>query len=1195
MKLRLFLVSIFSFLITFSTISAQNYRFNQTNWKKISRGELSYTNDSALMQDCYIVSEKIDLKDFEFSFTATVPASAKEVQIWSGFRFENRESRYALGLRGGNSNDLYLCRYSPEGRSKMLALAPVDFQIKKETKYNIKVVIYGNTIKVFLNNRSLPEISVKDENFIPKGKIVLGGGWTKTRYSNFTYEILTQEKFDKYKNLEPKELFPFDQKKKEKQRIAERKNYKPLVVKSVSDSEREISLDGKWLIKPDYEIKNKEEAISPEVNDEDWHLISVPDFWNPVTNWMHLQKTKMPHPGSGVSDKYWQKELARCADFTFDYKKTKSAWYRQWIDIKELPENKKFTLTFDAVSKMADVWVNGKFVGSHLGMFGDFNFDISNHLIKGKNLITVFVRTKLVEKNEHSDDIATVAITVEVTNDMLNSIPRGMFNDHQGGIWQPVKLVVTEKLFIDNHFARTKTDGGNFDLTIKNEDNQKKNIDVVLEVTDSEGKEFYKEKKNNLTVNTNSDLIVNFELKNLEPKLWSPEFPNLHKVKYSVYENGQLTDQLSDNIGFRTFETRGNKFFLNNNAYWLRGANHPPLGIAPNDIKLAEKFTKNMHDNNQMVTRSHGSPHTKVWLDASDKEGVGVSIEGTWPWMLLGKGMADAKLLQLWKEEMLALVKKYRNHPSVFMWTLGNEMYFTNYYHSEPQEVRIEKWRFLSNVIKEIRKIDPTRPIGATSGYIRYQPDYDSLLVPLGIDDGDFDDSHNSYFGWYNPDHYFLFDGNWTKKLYLSTGANPDRPFITQELSTGYPNNDTGHPTRKYIFGHYVPQAWVGDWCYEDHDPKYFLGRQAFLTKEIAEVLRRTSQGGAGIIHFANVCWYRNVYDSETLENYPVVEKMKLALSPVLVSAELYGRNYYAGDKIKGRVCIVNDDVSGHDLKQGIIKYSILSEERKIVSGEIRTKVIKHDSRNWNDFVISIPEDFSDNRNSCTLKFEFETDGKIVSHNEYNLIVARKKWLAADEIKNKKIALFDLTGETKNAFDFLGVKYSLLNQLKKTETDLLVIANIDKQKLTTEEIELLKTISQTTKVLFIHPGENVKSLLPIDSIVEEKGNVVNMRVPEASVFDELEPLDLSWWQSENREIPNVSRRVYNFTKTEVEKLGTWVRPHAYLAKPEQLKTMSGSALLKYKNMIVCELEINKAPIDPVAGKFLSNLLKFSFE
>ena len=92
----------------------------------------SYEKNKVVLKNNYIFSNQIPQVDnYEFSFKAK--SNDDEVQIWSGFGFENRDNRYALGLRGENSNDLYLCKYQDGGKSNILSIEKLDFEVKKDT------------------------------------------------------------------------------------------------------------------------------------------------------------------------------------------------------------------------------------------------------------------------------------------------------------------------------------------------------------------------------------------------------------------------------------------------------------------------------------------------------------------------------------------------------------------------------------------------------------------------------------------------------------------------------------------------------------------------------------------------------------------------------------------------------------------------------------------------------------------------------------------------------------------------------------------------------------------------------------------------------------------------------------------------------------------------------------------------------
>ena len=140
--------------------------------------------------------------------------------------------------------------------------------------------------------------------------------------------------------------------------------------------------------------------------------------------------------------------------------------------------------------------------------------------------------------------------------------------------------------------------------------------------------------------------------------------------------NGQIIDSYQTHFGFRTFATDGSKLLLNGKPYWLRGGNPFPNTLCPNDPELARRFTQIARDGNVSVTRSHIVPFTETWLNAADEIGLGVSYEGTWPWLMLRGPPPETNLLRVWKEENLSLIRQYRNHPSLLFWTVNNEMKF---------------------------------------------------------------------------------------------------------------------------------------------------------------------------------------------------------------------------------------------------------------------------------------------------------------------------------------------------------------------------------------------------------------------------------------------------------------------------------------------------------------------------------------
>src|SRR5262249_22273371 len=254
--------------------------------------------------------------------------------------------------------------------------------------------------------------------------------------------------------------------------------------------------------------------------------------------------------------------------------------------------------------------------------------------------------------------------------------------------------------------------------------------------------------------------------------------PNLYRLDVALEsDTGEMLDSWTQLVGFRTFEAHGNKFFLNGKEYWLRGANHLPYGKNPFDPELPRKLIQLLHDANIRITRTHATPWNETWLSAADEIGLGVSLEGIRPWALAGKiGATPPDLFAHWLMENEDVVKRARNHPSVLIYTVGNEMMLRDMKNAE-------KWRQLSEVVKQTRQVDPTRPVIASSEYQRDADLYESVIKPGRFDDGDIDDLHR-YNNWYGPSSFVTdakFEAESKKNIW-------HRPLIGQEMSTGYPD-----------------------------------------------------------------------------------------------------------------------------------------------------------------------------------------------------------------------------------------------------------------------------------------------------------------------------------------------------------------------------------------------------------------------
>ena len=1174
--------------------TTSDFEKDPPKYQKIGRGETKIENGVLKTKEAYAAIGEDGWTDYEVSFRARTSEKENQVQIWAGFRASGRSDRYILGLRGGIQNDLYLARLGYMGTDDHLALRHLDFPLVVGKWYDIKVQVAGNRIRVFLNNEAQPRIDVKDKfsGFSPKGKVILGGSWIANEFDDHSIRSLDKAAFGN--NLAVAE-YAIAKVNKNKKREQERAAYKSVGIKYTGSGRTQISLNGNWLFKPDYEVKDESELLLPNTDDSKWHVMSVPNFWNRNREWLHGERYNTE--SKGVADNYFQKEIERCESYTFDYKKTAIGYYRHWIELPANIKDKNLELSFDAVSKVADVYVNGKKLANHIGMFGEFKVDASKELKPGKNLIVVKVTRDYVKDIKDADKVTDVAVTVPVTNKMLKDLAHGFYGFDPAGIWQPVSLIISDKLRVTDVFIKPTLEGAAFDVKVKNNAAEKKVFSLKTAINGQGFKEelYNRESLKTVALNPGEEKTLTYHISGLKPKLWTPATPNLYNFIFTLADGKGELDRKEISSGFRTFEVKGVFFYLNGKQYWLRGGNHTPMSLAPNDTLLANKFSELMRQGNIAITRTHTAPYSETWMTASDKYGIGVSYEGQWPWLMIKESMPDQNLIDLWKDEYIDLIKKYRNHPSLLLWTVNNEMKF---YDNDSDFERAKlKMKIISDLVKRMREVDPTRPVVFDSNYRRNERKFGKDFFK-DIDDGDIDDQH-WYVNWYHGSVFSEFNGQW-QKLFKNEG----RPLISQEFSTGYPS-ETGHPTRFYTYVHQNPAAMVGNYAYEYADPKYFLQTQSFITRESAEAVRRTNEKGAGVLHFAALTWFKNVYQHDKLATHVTYDLMKKALQPVLVSAELWGRSFYAGEKLPARIFVVNDSEDARALAKTELVWSIQQEKTVLATGKELIEGIPYYGRKWIEPNIQIPAKLATNRIDAKLVLKLLEGGKVVSENDYDITIANKPWLNTDALKGKKVALVNANQKIAQVLDYQGLKYissATFEEAIKSKPDVIVYTDLSQQNTEALRSQITNYVKQGGKLLLLDADKAAASLFPrhIRGAVQENGEIINLEIPESPVFNGIEPMDIRYFNNNKREIPLVSKAFYQVNiSPEIEALAVFTKIHGYLNGEidERKKTLDGwrgYPIVKIKDSkgsaILSEVLLDKGNTDPIAGKLLVNML-----
>ncbi len=495
-----------------------------------------------------------------------------------------------------------------------------------------------------------------------------------------------------------------------------------------TDGRKTVSLDGQWqtIIDP-YEAGYYDYRYQPSANG--YFKDAKPKTKSDLIEYDFDTSASLKVPGD------WNTQEERLLLYEG------TIWYKKSFDYQR-KENTRLFVYFGAANYLADVYLNGQKIGRHEGGFTPFNFEVTNLVRDKSNSLIVKV------DNKRRRDAVPTLIT-----DWWN----------YGGLTRAVKLIETPVTFVQDYFIQLQKGSRARISGWVRLNGEKLNQRITVRIPEARlSKSFTTDASGYAEISFSADLT-----------LWSPNNPKL----YDVFIEAE-SDRVSDQIGFRSIETRGTEIVLNGRPIFLRGVcihEEAPFrggrAYSREDAVTLLGWAKELGVN--FVRLAH-YPHNEFMVREADRLGIMVWSEIPVYWTILWE---NAATLENARNQLREMITRDKNRAAVIVWSMANE--------TPLSDARLS---FLKKLIEHARSLDSSRLISAAME--RHYVDEKTQMIddPLG----EYLDvlGCNEYVGWY--------DGLPEKADHLEWKMKYQKPLIMSEFGGEAPYGNHGDPLTRW-------------------------------------------------------------------------------------------------------------------------------------------------------------------------------------------------------------------------------------------------------------------------------------------------------------------------------------------------------------------------------------------------------------
>jgi len=760
------------------------------------------------------------------------------------------------------------------------------------------------------------------------------------------------------------------------------------------------------------------------------------------------------------------------------------AWFRR---VFSLPPDvgPVLKLRFGGVKYNAQVWLNGIFIGQYLNGYEPVEFDITSAALAGQsNELLVGV----------TDWTATFSAPVDFSNLGQYENPRDHAHDtilapiggryEQYGIWQPVKILSLPRVSIDDVFVmpsfRNQTLTAR--VTVRNDSSSPQTVTLANRVLDGTNTALLlPESQATIPPGTNAQIDISAPWPN--PHLWTHLHPYLYFLETTLSSpTGQ--DQVTTRFGFREFWAQSGRFCLNGTPINLLASATWP----PSDLQATNQIAKVLRDvkaGNNVALRLHTQPWDEPWYEMADEVGLLIVEEcAVWcdPWSYR---LSDPLFWTNYSRHLSAAVKRDRNHPSIVLWSLENEIL-----HCGGERAYSATDQQLAAMGRLVKAADPTRPI-------TYEAD---------LDPGGEADALGLHYPHEFPDYQVWPNSAYWMDQSIARDWVPGGQWIWDRAKPLYIGEFLWVPsTSASVF-----TILFGDDAYSD--PAYYRNLAKGMTWRM-QIEAYRYYGVNGICPwtmFEDPAASSNPFDLNPGSNY-LYQAQKAAYDPNAVFVQEYNTRFFVGETVQRTLQIYNDRMTSGDF----------TLRWRAGGGDWDSRSFSMDAagHRQESITVQIPS----TTGAFPLQLELSNGANVVFTNTLTCSALPRTTLAVPG--KLALGLYDPPGSTAALLSRFSIPFTAVTNLRTAPYDRLDLLVAGRNALVNEPVAEVGPETLTAKWqefaqrggwIVVLEQTNYPSWVPGDVTLQPFDASFAFPNSEHPVTQGLAPEDLRWWADDHR-------------------------------------------------------------------------------